>query len=128
MDLGLWVVKPDIHVVRACAMLDCLMDFARVLADPENYARKIETLFEVVEVCRALARHITPLPQSMGKAVREVDVVLMRASYRKMVDCYIATGQMGPRRRRHQRRRVVGKSMLFGKATQATYTLKAHSS
>lgn len=86
MDAGFHVVKPDIHVVQTVAKLGCLRDPGKALNDPGAYLKKESSLFEVVDVARQLAPSIVPLPQSQGKAIREVDVVLMRANYRGIVD------------------------------------------
>lgn len=86
MDCGFWVVKPDVHLVKTVAKLGCLKDPALALASSEKYLKKEACLFEVVGVARELATRITPLPQSQGKAIREVDVVLMRANYRGLVE------------------------------------------
>jgi hypothetical protein len=95
MDLGFWVVKPDVHLVRSVALLGCLKDSAAALSNPEKYLNHPDTLFEVVDVCRRFAPLITPLPQSQRKSIREVDIVLMRASYRSIVERYVGNSGEG---------------------------------
>jgi hypothetical protein len=90
MDCGYWVVKPDVHLVRTVAKLGCLKDPTLALADSDKFLKKEACLFEVVDVARELARRITPLPESGGKAIREVDVVLMRANYHGLVEKFKA--------------------------------------
>jgi hypothetical protein len=86
MDCGFWVVKPDVHLVKTVAKLGCLQDPTLALADSEKFLKKEACLFEVVGVARELATRIKPLPEAQGNAIREVDVVLMRANYRGLLE------------------------------------------
>ena len=86
MDCGFWLVKPDVHLVKTVAQLGCLKDASLALADADRYLKKEACLFDVVDVARELAGRITPLEESRGKAIREVDVVLMRANYHGLVE------------------------------------------